>query len=272
MFTLDALIAMEGQLDGRKADRWADYCDDIVTAASAATSTAQVLDVLANTIGLAGSADLLDSGRGRVASSHHGDDLTALIRVAPMCPDPAAFEVWLRDHLAPARDPDGVLLSSIHRVKGLEWDHVIVFGADRDTMPHRLSDDTEEERRVFHVALTRGRKTVTVLADSSKPSPFLRQMQEEAGEEVGPGVARRFQETPVASLVDQELRENLKRWRLEKARTLGVPAFVIFNDRTLDALATLRPQDERSLLAVPGVGPAKLETYGDDLLGLLADE
>src|SRR5690606_17558874 len=111
----------------------------------------------------------------RIGSAHHGDDLSALLRVAPLCPAPKEFEGWLRKLLATPSRPDGVLLSSVHRVKGLEWDHVLVFGADSGAMPHRLSDDIEEERRVFHVALTRGIRTVTVIADETRPSPFLRE-------------------------------------------------------------------------------------------------
>ncbi|OWY58935.1 hypothetical protein B7486_77280, partial [cyanobacterium TDX16] len=47
--------------------------------------------------------------------------------------------------------------------------------------------------------------------------------------------------------------------------------FVVFHDRTLEALAAARPTDRDSLLAVPGVGPAKVEQYGEDLLALVAD-
>jgi ATP-dependent DNA helicase RecQ len=67
--------------------------------------------------------------------------------------------------------------------------------------------------------------------------------------------------------VDAGLFERLRSWRLETARADGVPAFVVFSDRTLRALAVARPSDERELAAVPGVGPAKLERYGEALLG-----
>ena len=66
-----------------------------------------------------------------------------------------------------------MLLSTVHRIKGKEWGHVIVFGASAGLFPHRLSDDEEGERRVFHVALTRARSQVVVLADAEAPSPFV---------------------------------------------------------------------------------------------------
>jgi ATP-dependent DNA helicase RecQ len=63
----------------------------------------------------------------------------------------------------------------------------------------------------------------------------------------------------------------LKAWRTEQARTQEVPPYVVFNDRTLDALARARPQDEDALLDVKGIGPSKLERYGPALLALIAE-
>jgi superfamily II DNA helicase RecQ len=62
----------------------------------------------------------------------------------------------------------------------------------------------------------------------------------------------------------------LRRWRLERARADGVPAFVVFHDKTLAALAARRPSTRDELAAVPGIGPAKLDRYGDDVLAALA--
>ncbi len=71
---------------------------------------------------------------------------------------------------------------------------------------------------------------------------------------------------------DAALFETLKAWRTEQARAQEVPPYVVFNDRTLEALTLARPQDDDGLLAVKGVGPAKLERYGAALLALLAGE
>jgi ATP-dependent DNA helicase RecQ len=49
-----------------------------------------------------------------------------------------------------------------------------------------------------------------------------------------------------------------------------MPPYVIFHDRTLEALAAAQPRDREALRRVRGIGPAKLETYGDALLELLA--
>ena len=70
----------------------------------------------------------------------------------------------------------GVRLSSVHRVKGLEWPYVLMYGADQGILPHRLSDDLEEERRIFHVALTRAQEHCVIVADPALMSPFVRQL------------------------------------------------------------------------------------------------
>ncbi len=62
----------------------------------------------------------------------------------------------------------------------------------------------------------------------------------------------------------------LRQWRLEAARTQGVPAYVILHDKTLRELALSRPGSHRELLDVVGLGEAKAERYGDDILRLVA--
>src|SRR5262249_27237466 len=58
----------------------------------------------------------------------------------------------------------------------------------------------------------------------------------------------------------------LMEWRREQARASKVPAYVIFHDTTLNAMAGVRPTSREALLALPGVGPVKLERYGDAVL------
>jgi DNA helicase-2/ATP-dependent DNA helicase PcrA len=68
--------------------------------------------------------------------------------------------------------------------------------------------------------------------------------------------------------MDDELFEDLRAWRLGKAQEQKVPAFVVFTDATLVAIAETVPEDLATLAAVPGVGRAKLERYGSDVLDL----
>jgi DNA helicase-2/ATP-dependent DNA helicase PcrA len=63
----------------------------------------------------------------------------------------------------------------------------------------------------------------------------------------------------------------LRTWRLERAREREVPAYVIFTDATMEALAEALPRDTDELLAISGIGPDKIDRYGDLLLALLAE-
>ncbi len=68
------------------------------------------------------------------------------------------------------------------------------------------------------------------------------------------------------------LLESLTAWRLERSRTDGVPAYVVADNRTLATIAVARPRSEGELLAVPGIGPAKLDRYGAELLRIVAGD
>ena len=62
----------------------------------------------------------------------------------------------------------------------------------------------------------------------------------------------------------------LKRWRLQRATADDLPAYVVFHNSTLAEIAGRKPQDLSELGAVPGVGPTKLERYGDEVLAVLS--
>jgi superfamily II DNA helicase RecQ len=70
---------------------------------------------------------------------------------------------------------------------------------------------------------------------------------------------------------DPSVLKALKAWRLERARKDEVPAFVVFHDTTLEEIARRRPKELWELAKVSGVGPTKLERYGDELLATLSE-
>lgn len=72
-------------------------------------------------------------------------------------------------------DPTGITLSTVHRVKGLEWPMVIMHAADDLQYPHRLSTDLEAERRIFHVGITRARHRLVIIS-GRRPSPFVAEL------------------------------------------------------------------------------------------------
>jgi superfamily II DNA helicase RecQ len=75
---------------------------------------------------------------------------------------------------------------------------------------------------------------------------------------------------PAGAAPDGDLVERLRAWRRERAQADGVPAFHVLHDATLRALASARPASVAELATVKGLGPAKIEHYADDLLGMLA--
>jgi DNA topoisomerase-3 len=91
-------------------------------------------------------------------------------------------------------------------------------------------------------------------------------------EVVAPKAAMRVEKYPEPAPSDAppELVETLRQWRLEEARRRGVPAFCIFSNRTLLALAAAGPTNEETLLRVRGIGPKLAREYGKELLRVIA--
>jgi DNA helicase-2/ATP-dependent DNA helicase PcrA len=310
--SIDDVVRAADRIDDVKvSDKLTELAGDLEALAGlvrdGGTSRA-VLEYVRDGVGLARAVDLLDATGGGEGQTHR-DDLDALLQVADLHPDPGGFEPWLRAALAATGADAGVTLSTVHRVKGREWPRVAVFGASDGLMPHRLSagrDAAEEERRVFHVAITRGIGAMAILADSSRPSPFLDELAADAtAEELAEaeaaeaaaaraadtagarlftrggagsagdagGRAGRGPRTPVPEASGPEaaaVAGALRAWRKERSQADGVPAFVVLSDRHLMGIAERRPATQRELAGCPGIGPAKLAAYGDELLALVA--
>jgi superfamily II DNA helicase RecQ len=120
----------------------------------------------------------------------------------------------------------------------------------------------DEERRLLYVGMTRA-KCHLALTWAGKPSRFLSELGVEAASAAAARKAR-------AEEPDDPTYVALKKWRLERARSDEIPAYVVFHNSTLAEIASRRPQTIAELASVPGVGPAKLERYGREVLGALA--
>jgi ATP-dependent DNA helicase RecQ len=90
-------------------------------------------------------------------------------------------------------------------------------------------------------------------------------------EEVARPGAARGPRAPGATPVGDALFDALRDWRRAEAQAQAVPAYVIFQDRTLAEIAALRPRTLDQLAAIPGVGRTKLERYGAAVLRLLSE-
>ena len=339
-WSVTQLEDLAAQVPDKEAHKVLRLVDDlrVVVDAGRAGTTRDVLEAVRDDVGLGAAMSLLDRTGGGQGSSHL-DDLDGLLGVADLHPDPGGFEPWLRAVFTRQTDPAGVTLSTVHRVKGREWDRVAIFGVADGIVPHRLAEDEEEERRVLHVAITRGRHRVAVLADRTRRSPFLDELAGTAphraprpsrvttsepapatrgasptpqgitaahgltvvvpgghegvvedadgrsavvrlaaggtlrvrfGERVEHGGRRAPLAPPEVlwgSAADAETA--LRAWRSARSSADRVPAYVVVNDRHLRGIALARPTTPADLVACDGIGPAKLERYGDEILEVL---
>ena len=182
----------------------------------------------------------------------------------------------------------GVNLLTYHRAKGLEFDAVLLPAVEEGLLPIRQASTPEEvaeERRLLYVGLTRARAHLWLSWAARRAGPSGREQPRRPSrfldDVVAPGSGR-VRPRAVASgmtrggrsstRADGPVAEALRAWRRKRAEADGVPAYVVFNDRTLAALAERRPRSRGELLAVDGIGPAKLDRYGDELLALLATD
>jgi DNA helicase-2/ATP-dependent DNA helicase PcrA len=203
---------------------------------------------------------------------------------------------------------DGVTLATLHAAKGLEWEAVFCVGMHESTMPIVYATTpaaVEEERRLFYVGVTRARTTLHVswaaarspgARGSRRPTRFLDGIRPaDAGDAPTVGGGQRARKSrsvgtcrscgralssaaerkigrcdDCPATYDEALFERLRSWRSEQANAQKVPAYVVFTDATLTAIAEIRPRDQRELLKIPGLGRTKLDRYGDDVLGLLS--
>jgi len=200
----------------------------------------------------------------------------------------------------------GVTLASLHSAKGLEWDAVFLAGLADGTLPTtyaKTPDQLEEERRLLYVGVTRARQWLWLSYGQARspggrarrPCRFLPQLErtsatERAGDRsrkpdrrraqvsscricgatLLAGADRKLGRCPTCpSDLDEELFERLQKWRAATAADLKVPAYVVFTDATLVAMAERRPSSPAELLAIAGIGPRKLGQYGEAVFALV---
>ncbi len=214
---------------------------------------------------------------------------------------------WLTERASWQSAPvaDAVTLSTMHAAKGLEWDAVAVVGVREGLMPFVLSQEEpalSEERRLLHVAFTRARARLHVswattsgnrsanrsrflaglTSEEAKPSATSSGRRQRGslrsrscsvcGDQLHSAAERKMsRHTGCEANYDEALMLALKRWRKATAELSSVPAFVVFTDATLQAVAEAEPTTRQQLLKLPGIGTVKVDRYGQECLKVVAE-
>ncbi|HEY0187703.1 MAG TPA: ATP-dependent DNA helicase UvrD2 [Cellulomonas sp.] len=176
---------------------------------------------------------------------------------------------------------EGVTLASLHAAKGLEWDAVFLAGLSDGLLPWASADtaaDLAEERRLLYVGVTRARQHLELSYGRSRTpggrgtrrrSRFLDGLWPQEGRaRFGDGRARAVPR--LTGEVDAALLTALESWRADLARRTAKPTYTVLGDATLAAIAELKPTTVPELARVQGIGPAKIDRYGPELLALVA--
>jgi DNA helicase-2/ATP-dependent DNA helicase PcrA len=300
-----AMLRLRGAARARSVDADADADDsggnDLVGEARALLSDAGLVAGRA-----AGAGAVGERAESLAALLRIAEELAAAEPTADLTRFVAELDARVADAQVPVLDC--VTLASLHSAKGLEWDAVFIVGLVEGMMPisYAVGDTAiAEERRLLYVGTTRARRHLELswaLArspggrGSRTPSRFLADLV--PARSAAPPARRtaRPRDRDVAvcracgkplteakqrklgrcaqcpAQVDEALLERLRAWRLQSARAAALPAFCVFTDATLLAIAQARPDVATELARIPGVGKAKLERYGPDVLAICAGQ
>ena len=207
---------------------------------------------------------------------------------------------WLQERASWQASPvaNAVTLATLHAAKGLEWESVAIIGVKEGMIPFVLSQEEpalSEERRLLYVGFTRAKRHLRVSwaagRGSATRSRFIadqvvgpttvggpprkgrttRRTCRVCGGQLHSGAERKLSRHEDCEVTfDEGLFEALRAWRKGVADEASMPAFVVFTDATLQAIAESAPRTASDLLKLPGIGKSKLEKYGDGVLAVIA--
>ena len=182
------------------------------------------------------------------------------------------------DSVSRPPEEDEVVLSTVHAIKGLEAEIVFVVDSNNMNYPCKVSEHPvlelvkaiesynkyDEELRLFYVALTRA-KSRLVISYTGTITRFVPLKYVRAN------FPDHLKDKSLNSFIRKEesLYSALKAWRLEASRLFHLKAFQILTDSCMLAISQEKPQTIEELENISGIGPVKVNKYGDDILDIV---
>ena len=178
----------------------------------------------------------------------------------------------------------GVVITTFHRAKGLEWPAVFLAGVEDGLVPYGGEDSpqVDEERRLFYVAITRSRERLILSwaaereAKDRLPSPWLTKIESAEASEPELDIASIHEmieegrsELDAGGAPENNARRDIEHWRLARAKLTGVEPRLILSDRVIDAIIELNPTTREELAQVEGFGAVRASSIGDEILDAL---
>lgn len=176
-----------------------------------------------------------------------------------------------------------ITLATIHAIKGLEAKVVFLIGCNSLYFPCKVSDHPvleslnfnnydkeDEEKRLLYVAITRAKEQLYISYTGKSPSIFLtKEIRDSLGSTEYLKPIPKEVRIKFNGKSKKDVYSKLKDWRFETSSMLGVPAYMILNNKTIEEISGLMPIKKEELYSIYGLGPSKISKYGDKIIEIV---
>lgn len=182
---------------------------------------------------------------------------------------------------------DEIVLATIHSIKGMEAKEVYIVSCNSLSFPNKVVDNfvfsamkqgddydkLSEELRLFYVAITRAKEKLVIsytgnpskfITDEMKTNIIIKQKNKNLFD-----FGNKYTPKNLDTSNNSVLLNMLKDWRADKAKQLGLPAYMIMSNQALEDLAIIKPSNKAEMVQAKGMGEMKIAKYGDEILKVI---